>query len=61
MKNRTRIPINVISSLKAAFNYYLDENIDNEELKREWLQDYKDLLHAYHVYVGIKKDYRKKK
>jgi hypothetical protein len=59
MKNILK-PFIVIGNLKQAFDYYIDENEDSEEMKAEWKQSYRELLHAYHIFTGVKKDYRKK-
>ena len=53
-------PLAAISYLSDAHKYYKEENVRLEDW--EFADEiYSQLLKAYHVYIGIKKDYRKKK
>ena len=58
-RKRKLIPLQVIGYLRDAHNYFKEECLD----KRDWAnadEAHMMLLKAYHVYTGIKKDYRKK-
>lgn len=60
MKYKQLAPLFVISYLTDIHEYYLEECVA-EEYKENAETMYRELLKAYHVYSGIKIDYRKKK
>lgn len=54
------IPLEVILYLQNAHKYLREECIE----KKDWREAdarYRELLKAYHIYAGLKKDYRKRK
>jgi hypothetical protein len=57
--NQPIMPLNVISYLRDIHKYYKEECI----VEKDWKDAdklYNELLKAYHIYSGIKTDYRKK-
>ena len=53
-------PLNVIGYLHDVCKYYKEEWVPKEDWEKAE-EIYQELLKAYHIYIGVKKDYRKKK